>query len=99
MFTTPWAYVDHVLLAPGTTSPAKAHDTVGEAYYVIAGSGRVTSAPKLRPLGRRDDPAPPGETSTIVNAGSEPLELLVIGVAKDFEAKMALILASAPRRP
>ncbi len=100
VFTTPWAYVDHVLLAPGTTTPAKAHETVGEAYYVIAGSGRVTIGAEGAPIAAGDAiPVRLGETSTIVNAGSEPLELLVIGVARDLEAKTAFILASAPRRP
>ena len=40
-----------------------------------------------------------GETSTIANAGAEPLELLVVGVTKDLEAKTAFILANPPRRP
>ena len=99
VFTTPWTCVDHVLVAPGTTSPAKAHDTIGEAYYVIAGSGRVTIGARAR----RSSPATRsvrlGDTRTIANAGAEPLELLVIGVAKDLDAKTAFILANPPRRP
>ncbi len=100
VFTTPWTYVDHVLVAPGTTTPAKAHDAVGEAYYVIAGSGKVTVGAETAPIAVGDAiPVRIGETSAIVNAGTEPLELLVIGVAKDLDAKTAFILASAPRRP
>jgi mannose-6-phosphate isomerase-like protein (cupin superfamily) len=100
VFTTPWAYVDHVLLAPGTTTPAKPHEAVGEAYYVIAGGGRVTIGGESVPIAVGDAiPVRLGETSTIANAGTEPLELLVVGVAKDLDAKTAFILASAPRRP
>ena len=100
VFTTPWAYVDHVLIAPGTTAPAKAHETIGEAYYVIAGSGRVTIGGESAPIVAGDAiPVRLGETSTIANAGAEPLELLVIGVARDLEAKTAFILANPPRRP
>jgi mannose-6-phosphate isomerase-like protein (cupin superfamily) len=100
VFTTPWTYVDHVLVAPGATTPAKAHEAIGEAYYVIAGSGKVTVGAETAPIGPGDAiPVRLGETSAFANAGAEPLELLVIGVAKDLEAKTAFILASAPRRP
>jgi mannose-6-phosphate isomerase-like protein (cupin superfamily) len=100
VFTTPWAYVDHVLVAPGATTPAKTHDTIGEAYYVIAGGGRVTVGGESAPIVAGDAiPVRLGETSTIVNGGSEPLELLVIGVARDLDAKTAFILATPPRRP
>jgi mannose-6-phosphate isomerase-like protein (cupin superfamily) len=100
VFTTPWTYVDHVLVAPGTTSPAKPHEAIAEAYYVIAGSGRVTVGAETAPIAPGDAiPVRLGETSSIANAGAEPLELLVIGVAKDLEAKTAFILANAPRRP
>ena len=34
MFSTTWAYIDHVLVPPGATTPEFAHETVGEAYYV-----------------------------------------------------------------
>jgi mannose-6-phosphate isomerase-like protein (cupin superfamily) len=100
VFATPWAYVDHVLIAPGTTAPAKAHDAIGEAYYVMAGSGKVTIGAESAPIAVGDAiPVRLGETSTLGNAGTEPLELLVIGVAKDLEAKTAFILANTPRRP
>jgi mannose-6-phosphate isomerase-like protein (cupin superfamily) len=100
VFTTPWAYVDHVLVAPGTTTPAKAHDAIAEAYYVIVGSGRVTVGAETAPIVPGDAiPIRLGETSALVNAGTEPLELLVVGVAKDLDAKTAFMLASAPRRP
>ena len=100
VFTTPWTYVDHVLVAPGATTPAKPHEAIGEAYYVIAGSGTVTVGAESAPVGPGDAiPVRLGETSAFANAGAEPLELLVIGVAKDLEAKAAFILASTPRRP
>jgi mannose-6-phosphate isomerase-like protein (cupin superfamily) len=108
VFTTPWAYVDHVIVAPGSATPAQGHDTIGEAYYVIAGKGRVSvgatadlAAGQTVPVAAGDAvPIRLGETSRFhAEAGGEPLELLVIGVAKDLEAKHAYILANLPRRP
>jgi mannose-6-phosphate isomerase-like protein (cupin superfamily) len=115
VFASPWTYVDHVLVAPKGQTKTKAHDTVAEVYYVVAGAGVVKTS------GSRPAPNPPGATviggnvasiktgdavpiqlgeeSHFENAGSEPLELLVIGVAKDHEAKSAFSLAAAPRRP
>ncbi len=107
VFTTPWTYVDHVLVAPGTTTPAHTHATIGEAYYVIAGSGTVSVGAasdavrgEVAPVTAGDAiPVRLGETSRFTAQGSEPLELLVIGIAKDLDAKTAFILANAPRRP
>ena len=42
VFTTTWAYIDHVLVPPGGATSELAHDAVGEAYYVLAGSGTLT---------------------------------------------------------
>lgn len=100
VFTTPWTYVDHVLIAPGTETAAKPHEAIGEAYYVIAGTGKVTVGADTAPIAIGDAiPVRLGETSRFASAGPEPLELLVIGVAKDVEAKTAFILANPPRRP
>jgi mannose-6-phosphate isomerase-like protein (cupin superfamily) len=107
VFTTPWAYVDHVIVAAGSALPARAHDAIGEAYYVIAGRGSVSvsatsdvAAGQTAPVVTGDAiPVRLGETSQFRADGSEALELLVIGVARDLEAKNAFILANAPRRP
>src|SRR6478735_6068976 len=42
VFSTTWSYVDHVLVPPGTSTPELAHESVGEAYYVLGGQGTIT---------------------------------------------------------
>jgi mannose-6-phosphate isomerase-like protein (cupin superfamily) len=98
VFSSAWAYVDHVLIAPGASTPANAHESVGEAYYVLAGSGTVTVGAETAPVARWNAiPVAVGETSVVANTGSEPLELLVVAVARDMEAKAALL--RGPARP
>jgi mannose-6-phosphate isomerase-like protein (cupin superfamily) len=107
VFTTPWAYVDHVVIAAGARAPEKAHDAIGEAYYVIAGKGSVsvstsgaTNQGSVVSIAAGDAiPVRLGEHSWFGADPGETLELLVIGVAKDLDAKHAYILANQPRRP
>jgi mannose-6-phosphate isomerase-like protein (cupin superfamily) len=92
VFASAWAYVDHVLVSPGGSTPPNAHELVGEAYYVLAGSGSVTIGADSAPVGKWDAvPVKPGETSVFHNTGSDPLELLVVGVARDMDAKGAIL--------
>lgn len=95
VFSTTWAYVDHVLVPPGGSTPELAHESVGEAYYVLAGSGTLTvkgPAPETAPVRTGDAiPIRIGESSQFTNTGSEPLELFVMGVAKDMAAKTLLL--------
>jgi mannose-6-phosphate isomerase-like protein (cupin superfamily) len=99
VFTTTWAYIDHVLVPPGGSTAELAHDAVGEAYYVLAGSGTLTvKSPAAETAAVRAGDAIPiriGEASVFSNSGSEPLELFVMGVAKDGAAKTQL-LSGAP---
>jgi mannose-6-phosphate isomerase-like protein (cupin superfamily) len=98
VFSSAWAYVDHVLVAPGASSPAQTHESVGEAYYVLAGTGTVTVGSETAPVGRWNAvPVRLDETSSFTNTGNEPLELLVMGVARDMDAKMAFMTAGARR--
>jgi mannose-6-phosphate isomerase-like protein (cupin superfamily) len=95
VFSTTWAYVDHVLVPPGGSTPELAHESVGEAYYVLAGSGTLTvkgPASETAPVRTGDAiPIRIGESSQFTNTGSEPLELFVMGVAKDMAAKTLLV--------
>ena len=92
VFRSAWAYVDHVLVAPGASTPEAAHDSVGEVYYVLAGSGSVTVGAETAPVQRWNAiPVTLGETSAFTNSGAEPLELLVVAVARDMETKIAVM--------
>jgi mannose-6-phosphate isomerase-like protein (cupin superfamily) len=100
MFSTTWSYIDHVLVPAGASTPDLAHDSVAEAYYVLAGEGTVSvsGADPATAAVRTGDAIPVrlGETTRFTSADSAPLELMVMGVAKDMAAKTQLLTA-APR--
>ena len=100
VFSTTWAYIDHVIVPPGAATPELPHDSVGEAYYVLGGEGTVNvkgPAAGMAPV-RSGDAVPIrlGEASQFTNTGSAPLELFVMGVARDMAAKTQL-LTGGPR--
>ena len=100
MFSTTWSYIDHVLVPPGATTPELPHDGLAEAYYVLAGEGSVSVvgvAPGTAAVRAGDAiPVRIGEATRFTSTGSAPLELFVMGVAKDMAAKTQL-LAGPPR--
>lgn len=91
VFFTPWAYVDHVLVAPGGTTGTTTLPGLSEAYYVIAGDGTVTVNGETVAIKKGDAiPVDVGQTKSFTG-GKEPLELMVIGVAKDMATKNAFL--------
>ena len=95
VFSTTWAYVDHVLVPPGGSTAELAHESVGEAYYVLAGTGTLTVKGQTSDIAavRTGDAIPIriGESSQFTNTGSEPLELFVMGVAKTWPRRPAAV--------
>ena len=92
VFFTTWSFVDHILLSSGGKIAPAASPTMSEAYYIMAGAGTVTVNGETQSIKVGDAvPVDLGQAHSFTQAGTEPLELLVVGVAKDMSAKEALI--------
>ncbi len=99
VFFTPWAYVDHMLIQPGTAIPSVQLAGLSEAFYVMSGDGTVTVNGETVAIKKGD--AIPVEVNQAhsFKGGSAPLELMVIGVARDMATKNAFAADPANENP
>jgi mannose-6-phosphate isomerase-like protein (cupin superfamily) len=87
VFSTPWSYVDHLLLMPGSSSRIA---DMSEAYCVMSGDGMVTVDGETAAIHAGDAiPVDLGQSKSFTVTGNAPLELLVFGSARDMKTKEA----------
>ena len=105
VFATAWSFVDHAVLPPGASIGPHSYRGLAQFYFVMTGEGTVSvSARGQQDIAaiRAGDAVPIqlGETHSLENTGTQPLELMVVGVARDLRKELEFVDASptAPRR-
>lgn len=99
VFFTTWSYFDHILIPSGGKIAPESSPNMSEAYYIYKGEGTVTVNGETQHIAAGDAvPVDLGQSQSIAQSGNQPLELLVVGVAKDMDAKEAYISSSFPQR-
>ncbi|WP_315760312.1 cupin domain-containing protein [Sphingomonas sp. Y38-1Y] len=99
IFATTWSYVDHLLIPAGASVGSAAKAGMSEMLYVIGGTGEVEVAGEKAMIRAGDAiPVDIGQSRAIRQTGTAPLELMVVGVAKDQAAKAAYAAAQSRGR-
>jgi mannose-6-phosphate isomerase-like protein (cupin superfamily) len=83
-FESNWAFFDHLLIPVGSTAGRHYHAGVDEVYLVIKGKGKVHVNDENADIAYGDAvPVKAGEIHSFESSATEPLELVIYGIAID----------------
>jgi len=81
-FESNWAFVDHLLIPVGSSVGRHFHSGVDEVYFVIRGKGKVHVNDEWADIAYGDAvPVRAGEIHSLESSETDPLEMIVYGVA------------------
>ena len=100
VFSSPWSYVDHLVVPPGGSTRPHLHREVAEFYYVMNGEGVANvGGETARIRGGDAIPIQLNDAHSFENSGTQPLEFLIVGVSRDSNRRVDSVDVTGARRP
>ena len=100
VFSSPWSYVDHLVVPPGGSTRPHLHREVAEFYYVMNGEGVANvGGETARIRGGDAIPIQLNDSHSFENSGTQPLEFLIVGVSRDSNRRVDSVDVTGARRP